>query len=189
MGSNDSIEQKLFGEHLGVIELRPAAFIACELSQAARHSAMSQADAMLRTLAQVDEVRHDDSDELAGGDPHLRRIEAKVDLLTSLLAGMVRASGECDLEREIRWSAVGVVLTCAEQWPLGTAGVFRVQPSDRLPQPISLPAQVLGDGTSDGKHVLYLHFDNLGGILCEALERHLFRVHRRAVADMRRLSA
>jgi hypothetical protein len=65
----------------------------------------------------------------------------------------------------------------------GTAGVLRVQPAEWLPDCIDLPARVIA---TDGREA-WLEFGPLSPALSDALERHLFRLHRRQVAESRRL--
>jgi hypothetical protein len=64
-----------------------------------------------------------------------------------------------------------------------------VQAAEWLPSPLILPATVIAlepEGSS-GLHALWLRFESLTPALEAALERHLFRVHRRAVAESRRV--
>ena len=65
----------------------------------------------------------------------------------------------------------------------GTAGQFRIQPCDWLPEALVLPARVAA--ADAGSRTLWLHFDPLTPGLTQALERHLFRVHRREIAGRR----
>ncbi|NUS39217.1 MAG: PilZ domain-containing protein, partial [Lysobacter sp.] len=68
----------------------------------------------------------------------------------------------------------------------GTAGWLRLQPSDALPQALRLPVRVLAcEDSADGPR-LWLRFEGLSPALSAALERHLFRVHRREIAERRR---
>ena len=64
---------------------------------------------------------------------------------------------------------------------------MRLQPADWLPDHIELPVQVLGEAASgNGGLYLWLRLQSTGEALDTALERHLFRLHRRQIADSRR---
>ncbi|HEY9253827.1 MAG TPA: PilZ domain-containing protein, partial [Stenotrophomonas sp.] len=56
-----------------------------------------------------------------------------------------------------------------------------------LPEAIELPVRVLAEAASGtGGCFLWLQFDDLEPGLEAALERHLFRLHRRQIAETRR---
>lgn len=178
----------LFNDALMVEECRPASFVAAELPPTAGQQASHRGEYLLRTLELIDVTRHEEREE-AGNDSQLRRLEAKVDVLTSLVSGLMRARGDCDPERALSWSAAGAVLQASSPLPEGTKGVFRVQPSDRVPETLSIPATVIASDVSGTGWVIALQFDGLAPGFVEELQRHLFRVHRRSVAENRRSHA
>jgi hypothetical protein len=51
---------------------------------------------------------------------------------------------------------------------------------------LRLPVEVLAAETDGDGRRLWLRFEGLGPGLSAALERHLFRVHRREIAERRR---
>jgi len=104
---------------------------------------------------------------------------------TETRAVSLRALRDADPARTIRWSALGACLP-ADAFPEGTTGHFRIQPSDWLPQVLRLPAVVLANERDDLGNLAWLRFENLSPGLETALERHLFRVHRREIAERRR---
>lgn len=183
----DVAREQLFGDVLACEEIHPAIFVPgpVEASRLRLHAV--QAEALLRALAVVEDgARTDES------DPHVesafRRLEAKVDLLTALVAG-IAAGHSTDPARPLQWSAHGARLVADAALPPLTPGLFRVQPAEWLPSPLVLPATVVAveaEGSS-GLHALWLRFEPLAPALEAALERHLFRVHRRAVAESRRV--
>ncbi|WP_267119406.1 PilZ domain-containing protein, partial [Xanthomonas sacchari] len=61
-----------------------------------------------------------------------------------------------------------------------------LQPSDWLPDHLELPVRVLAEAATAGVVQLWLRFETQPPGLEEALERHLFRLHRRQIADSRR---
>ena len=133
----------------------------------------------------VEDGRSDDPDEHGPTTLALNRIESKLDLLTILVGAMLQGSDR-DPPRTLRWSALGACLTDVASLSPGTTGHFRIQPSDWLPQTLRLPAVVLAGTLDDAGSRLWLRFENLSPGLETALERHLFRVHRREIAERRR---
>jgi len=71
----------------------------------------------------------------------------------------------------------------------GTNGIVTVQPAAWLSDQIELPATVLDqvEGSQGLQHV-WLQFDALNAGLAEAMDRHLFRLHRRQIAEARQLA-
>lgn len=187
----DNARALVFGDSLACEEVRPATFVAGALEVTVERIACLRSDALLRAIAVVEDSRSDDGEERGSAQElAMQRVEAKLDLLTSLVATLVNRQEHHDRPRPMRWSALGVCLavdpaTAAAATP-GTEGVFRVQPCDWLPETLQLPATVLANVADDSGHHLWLRFQRLPAGLSSALERHLFRVHRRAIAESRR---
>jgi hypothetical protein len=173
----------LFGDSLSCEELRPAAFV--PRPRRTDPVLAASAEALLRALAVVEDGPRNEEPE-SGGDHALPRIEAKLDLLTTLVASLVRHE-DADPVRFLQWSARGACLLLSEPPPdAPEGGLLRVRPADWLPSTLQLPATELArEQTAEGLRV-WLRFDPLPPALEAALERHLFRIHRRAVAESRR---
>ncbi|MGO4551408.1 PilZ domain-containing protein [Lysobacter sp. 2RAF19] len=179
MNAVQAAREALFGDVLACRETRPAAFEPSVPDGARLQALFARSEALLRALAVVeDSPRHDDSD--GHDETSLQRIEAKLDLLTALVASLAGAQATDSL-RALQWSARGAWLA-VDAPAVGTSGLLRVQPADWLPSPLLLPATVIA-AADDG---VLLRFDDLPPALEAALERHLFRLHRRAVAESRR---
>ena len=91
--------------------------------------------------------------------------------------------------RRLHWSSGGAsILLDDDDTTNGGGGpvVLRLQPSDALPEALQIPAHVLSVDAIDGAPRAWLRFDPLPPGLEALLERHLFRLHRRAVAERRR---
>lgn len=176
-------ETALFGERLDCALVLPVSVTAS--TGAGRQP---QAVTLLHGLAQIEDLRKDDGGEEHGDLPLLaQRMDAKLDLILALVGRLAsRADGlpECP----VRWSAAGlrVDLDTAGTWTAGTAAVVRLQPADWLPDHLELPATVLDCRDAAPGVRLWLAFRDLGPDLVEALERHLFRLHRRQIAEQRR---
>lgn len=178
-----AMHDALFGDVLACEELRPAAFLPGRDADPAANAAA--AEAMLRALAVVEDGPRGDEPE-APTDHALPRIEAKIDLLTALVASLCAQAGS-DPRTRLRWSPRGACLAVPAALAAGTEGSLRIRPADWLPSPLQLPATVVACDRDDaGGHRAWLRFDDLPAALEAALERHLFRLHRRAVAESRR---
>ena len=142
--------------------------------------ALDEAEALFRDLAMVDERRADDGDAAAAADAGLRRVEAKLDLTLRLLARALPGLAIPPLT-PVRLGLRGVRLEgpCAL---LDDAAVLRWQPAAWMPLPLLLPVRAAGR-TADAS---WWAFDALPAPLAEALERHVFRLHRRLLAARRR---
>ncbi|MDV3255649.1 MAG: PilZ domain-containing protein [Lysobacter sp.] len=181
----DSARHEVFGDSLACEEVRPAAFIPGALSPAAARTACLRGESLLRSLAVVEDSRGDETDEHSASDVVLHRIEAKLDLLTALVAS--RFAEHFDPRRPLRWSSLGACLEVDDAVAPGTGGALRVQPSDWLPETLLLPATVVASVAHGRGQQLWLRFGPLTPALESALARHLFRVHRRAIAESRRV--
>lgn len=182
----ESAREHLFGDSLTCEETRPAAFCPGALDPAATLMASARAEGLLRALAVVEDSRTDDSDEHGVSDLALHRIEAKIDLLMVMMATLSKTHERQDPPQSLQWSALGACISSDHSVASGEPGVFRIQPSDSLPESLVLPATVLAVASNGCGPRLWLRFDPLSPSLQSELERHLFRVHRRAIAEQRR---
>jgi hypothetical protein len=178
--------ESLFGDALACDEVRPVAFLPGAIDSAAAQTHGARGEALLRALAVVEDgVRGEEPPEQPA-DHALHRIEAKIDLLTVLIAGLGTLD-DGDSLRSLQWSARGASLVIDAPVAIGTIGRFRVKPADWLPSPLVLPATVLAcEADTAGETRVWLEFGPLSPALEAALERHLFRIHRRSVAESRR---
>lgn len=168
-------EAALFGEALALdaplrLELRPGP---------PAPGARDAAERLLRDLAMIEDRRTDEADGSGAPDPALRRLEAKLDLTLQLLAAALpQLSGPAP--QLVRIGSRG--LRVATNPALPDAAVLRWQPGEGLPLCLELPLTRLArDATHD-----WWAFDALPEALDDALARHLFRLHRREVANQRR---
>lgn len=173
----------LFGETLACDETLRAAFVAQAVDVALADAACVRAEACLRAIAIIEDTGGEEDD--APLSPALRRIEARLELMMALLGarlGQERAGPQT----AIRWSAQGARLRAPAPEAEGSVGLFRVQATPWLPEPLELPATVVACEPADsGAATLWLRFGPLTDPATSALERHLFRQHRRAIALQR----
>jgi len=178
-------EQQLFDETLSCELVLPV-----EFRPGAAPPRAGAAEALLRGLAQVEDTRAEDGLEERGELPlAVQRMEAKLDLMLGLLGRLVRQAQPMLPLRPVRWSRLGMRLETPAPAGLapGTAGVLALQPGEWLPEALELPVRILAEAASGtGGGFLWLRFDELAPGLEAALDRHLFRLHRRQVAEARR---
>jgi hypothetical protein len=179
-------EAALFDDTLACEAVLPAGFVAGPGA-----GQPLQAEALLRSLAQVEDLRGEDGGEEKRGElPQLaQRMDAKLDLVLALLGRLVRQSSPALPALPLRWSVRGLRLAlpaaAADAAP-GSDGLVRLQPSDWLPDRLELAATVEARATAGDQGWLWLRFAALPPGLEDALERQLFRMHRREVAARRR---
>lgn len=176
----------LFSDILTLEETRAATFLPGALEASAIDDAASQGEALLRSLAVIDDGvgRNDDPDQPV--DHGLLRMEAKLDILTLLVADLAAAQDRSDARQALMWSSLGVELTLTDTLQPGQEGMFRVRASDWLPTPLLLPSRVILVQPQTGQSRVWLRFEHLSTTMASALERHVFRIHRREVAHRRR---
>lgn len=179
-------EQQLFGDALCSTEELPVRWLPQPLSAIASEQAAEHAEAMLRTLSLVEENYSDDGEEHGSNDIPMHRVEAKLQLLLEMVGTLV--ARQCDLpaSQPLRWSRLGLNLTVDAAAAVGDTGLVQLQLLPWLPQLLTLPCQVLASGIADGRQQLWLAITPLSPSLESALERHLFRHHRRAISATRR---
>ncbi|WP_305806510.1 PilZ domain-containing protein [Stenotrophomonas sp. YIM B06876] len=179
-------ETELFDDTLSCDVSLPAEFAVG--SAAIRPGA---AEMLLRSVALVEDSRSgDDGEERGDASLQLQRLEARLDLTLVLLGRLLRQSVDTLPLRPLRWSRRGLRLELGSRSgaPPGSHGVVRLQPSDWLPDTIELPVTVIAEAASgNGGYYLWLRLQAAGDALEMALERHLFRLHRRQIAGSRRL--
>lgn len=176
-------DQRLFGDSLDCSLVLPVT-----VTVGTGPGRQSQAVTLLHGLSQIEDLRKEDGGEEHGDLPLLaQRMDAKLDLILALVGRLaMRADGLP--ERPVRWSRAGVRvdLDAADDLAADTRVLVRLQPAEWLPDHLELPATVLSrDAHGDGARI-WLAFGDLRPDLVEALDRHLFRLHRRQVAEQRR---
>lgn len=172
-------EHALFGDALGCDEILPAAFVG------GTGPAEGDGAGVLRALALIEETGEPEREDSDARGAELARVEAKLDLVLALLGSVLRAQRPDLAPVALRWSRLGACVHAATA-PSADTGCLRVALDPRLPQPLELPARVIACEPEGEGVRLWLSFERLDPALESALERHVFRRHRRAVAEARR---
>lgn len=182
--NRDQADAVLFGDALACEETQRSAFSAQPVDAVAAEAACARAEACLHAIAVIEDSGNEDDE--SPQSPALRRIEARLELLMALV-GALRHQGHADAVVPLRWSAVGARMPVETALAEGSTGMFRTQAAPWLAEPLELPATVMAcqPGNNGALH-LWLRFGPLTEGAVSALERHLFRQHRRAIAERRR---
>lgn len=177
-------EIQLFDDTLSCDVELPVAFI-----PGASITRPGASEMLLRSVALVEDSRSaEDGEERSDTTAQLQRLEARMDLALVLLGRLLQHASPALPGCAVRWSRRGLRLDTRQATGLapGTAGLIRLQPAEWLPDHVELPAVVLAEAaTADGSR-LWLGQQAVSEPLAAALERHLFRLHRRQIADSRR---
>ncbi|MGY0633006.1 PilZ domain-containing protein [Luteimonas sp. A478] len=180
--AEDGAEHRLFADVLSCELDLPLAMAASD-----GRGRQTEATTLLASLAQLEDLRKDDGEEHGDLSQLAQRMDAKLDLILALLGRLVQHAGRMPARR-LRWSRHGlrVDLEGGAELVAGTAVVVSLQPAEWLPDHIELPAVVLDLAALDAGMRVWLGFSDLREDLGEAIDRHLFRLHRRQVARDRR---
>lgn len=145
---------------------------------------------LLRALNALEERPAESGEE--GHSAEMRRLESRLDLALVLLGRLLREREAVPDPRELRMSAAGIAWTPGEPVPaVGATGVIEVYLTTHAPQPLSLPATIQASGDEAGNPGEFPReavFEDPGDSVRDALEKLIFRYHRREVADHRRSS-
>lgn len=138
---------------------------------------------VLNLVSAVEEHRADGSDDEGGGE--LVRLDAKVNLLLELVQRLLARDQLPPAGKRVRFNAHGVSVAQSEALlDLQLVTVFIHLDACRA-MPLELPAQVV---QLPGSTQVLLAFQDIGPAIDEALDRLVFRYHRRQVAIDRRNS-
>lgn len=179
-------DRALFDESLCCVEEMPARFRAGELAESARLRALERAESLLRVIALVEEADAAEPEERGSVELGLQRVESKLNLVLELVGALVRQQTDLPSTVAVQWSRRGVRLERSEPFAPGTEGWLTLYPLPWLPQALELPVTALHCESNGEDARLWLALPTVPGGFQTALERHLFRRHRRAVALARR---
>jgi hypothetical protein len=143
---------------------------------------------LLGAEASLDEVRVHEAlkDESPALLHELQRLEFKLNVLLRLTADLARRTSVGPPPRRIKLSAVGLELPGENSLALGSTGMLDLYINSTLPQPLKLPAIVVGNcARADGEPAAQMQFSGLSEQVVDLIEKLIFRHHRRLVAGSR----
>ena len=156
-----------------------------ELPPESRLAALNGAnEALVRSCDGLEEPRRklDDANELG---QELQRLDAKLDLVLELLAEWLQAP-TLPPTVQVRFNAVGLCWEAEELPAEGSLLRIELHLCSRIPRPVVLYARVVRVHPSDnGGARAVVEFVGVSEGLADALERMVFRRHRREVAQLR----
>ncbi len=141
----------------------------------------------LQALALFEEAPKDVSAEANQRAQELLHLEAKVDVLLSLVTRLVSHQQGLPKRHNIVLRAATLEWTgpAIDQARTGDEGVVVLYPNPVLPMPFRLPAQVAGSVERSGSRWRLMRFQQLSPLVSIGLEKLIFRRHRRQVAIAR----
>ncbi|MCK7595153.1 PilZ domain-containing protein [Pseudomarimonas salicorniae] len=174
--------EQLFGDALSCESEIPVAYRSHAPDAQSVDRAVEHAELVLKSLALIEEAPHEEGDEHAAERAHLQRLEAKLNLVLETLSGILRRERSDLPQQRFRWSRFGAEL----MHPGGDVperGFLLLQPLAWLPQRLELPVNCIAKTPAEGGGSrVWLRFAPQPPSLEQALERHLFRLHRRELA-------
>lgn len=141
----------------------------------------------LQALALFEEAPKELSIDANPKGQELLHLEAKVDVLLSLVTRLV--SGQEGLPKRhntvLRADSLEWTGPCAEQARTGDSGVIVIYPNPLLPIPFRLAGRVVSSVERSGTKWRITRFEHLSPLVSVGLEKLVFRRHRRQVAISR----
>lgn len=141
----------------------------------------------LQALALFEEAPKEISTDAVPKGQELLHLEAKVDVLLSLVTRLV--SHQQGLPKRhntvLRADSLEWTGPCAEQARTGDTGVIVIYPNPMLPMPFRLAGRVVSTVERAGVKWRLTRFENLSPLVNVGLEKLVFRRHRRQVATAR----
>ncbi len=139
---------------------------------------------VLHTCEALEERRAERDEELAGA-PEMARLEKKIDLLIEMVGHWVSQARARPPAVVASLSAAGLRWRTAGAAPtVGTVGIAVVYPREGVAEAVRLPGVVAAVGDDGG---ISFEFRDLAEAETDALERFVFRQHRRKIAGRRRV--
>ena len=114
----------------------------------------------------------------------LQRLEYKLNILLRLTAELTMRQHEMPALRRIRLAAHGLEI-CGEAAAVGVGGIAKLYINPSVPQPLLLPCVVVGESVRESQRVAQLQFAGVSAPVGDALEKLIFRHHRRLIAGTR----
>jgi len=135
----------------------------------------------LAAIAALEERRVEVTDDDSPLLQEMRRMDAKLTALVDIVNRLLAPESTLPTQRLVRFNARGAVIP-TDLVPGGDAMLLSLRFDHCRSLALELPAQVESP-FDDGR--TFVSFTTLGDASCDAIERLVFRHHRRKVADLR----
>jgi len=184
------VTDSFFGDGLILEDSRPLAWIPGPLAQGSELAHLNADNYQLLTAeASVEETRTHEAlkDESPALLHELQRIEYKLNILLRLTAELSMRNNSMPHLRRIWLSARGIEWS-GDGPAVGGTGLLQLYINPALPQPLLLPCVVAGQRVADSQRIAQLRFVGVSEPVVEALDKLIFRHHRRLIAGSRQAS-
>ena len=181
----EQAQERLFADALACSGEFPVRYADAAPESSTVERAIERAEGLLRAIALVEDTHGDEVDERGAQELALQRVEAKLNLVLEVLSALIRKQTDALPVRPMRWSRHGVEAVVPAADALPDRGFLLIQPVMWLPQLLELPVVLLASQPEGDRQRLWLQFDPQPAPLEAAVERHLFRLHRREIANSR----
>ncbi|MES2683251.1 MAG: PilZ domain-containing protein [Pseudomonadota bacterium] len=139
----------------------------------------------LQTAATLGEKPPPVSEDALGPDLEVNRLHQKTQLLIELLAVALRRNAVTPLPQLITLSATHCQWQHPVALPAAAQGVVSLWLHPASPEPLQWPAEIIGSSSQGAGWSVEARLLPLGDAAQAALDRHVFLLHRRAVAEAR----
>jgi len=142
----------------------------------------------LKAVAALEEYATEPADESDPESLEQRRLNDKVNILLEMVGHLLalHASAPAPVAVTLSSDAVEWDAFAGAAPADGARGIVRLYLHRYVPRPLCLAGVARCEDRGDGRVRVRLEFAPLGAPLASALERHVFRRHRRAIAGARR---
>jgi len=141
---------------------------------------------VLGTLAVFNERRSEAADEESPVAQDMQRLDSKLNVLMAMLDQLLRRDAELPPRMRVSFNAIGALLPVS-LWPAGQAeALVRLHFDGCLALPLELVARYAQERDAD--HI-FVAFESMDETTCDAIERLVFRHHRRKVAERRQTAS
>lgn len=143
---------------------------------------LAEANARLLMAVALLEEHSQLGDEPSQTELELQRIHHKLNLLLELFGSFLHTQTPRPAAVALRlsWRGLSWAASAADP-PVGATGLVELYLSPVLPQPLRWPARIVAAAAGESA----AEFDAVPEFCQSALERHVFKHHRRAVAETR----
>lgn len=125
------------------------------------------------------------SDEMVGLELEMARLHQKTQLLIELLALALQGHSGRPAAQAVSLSAEGCHWQADEALAVGGRGSVALWLHAAAPEPLLWPAEIMSCRIEGSRHALHAVLLPLGEQAQAALDRHVFLLHRRAIAEAR----